>query len=285
MSHQSSRFDINDVLDCMRTDVPAASADAKRRVSMRLADSLTALAAQGESAESDDAMVADDDASPSSSIDLSQSSNSSSLVSAAQPAGKAAQWLGAIMARPVTWSLAMFSVGAACGAGIHAAISAPATIVTMTSRTPAPLETPRPAGRGASGDDRGPSATRDEPGAVGGTEAALPESPLLSSAAAPSGRARTSGHAAGLAAQQALLDEARKALAQGDDSAALRAIELHTRRYPESVMIEEREALAIKALVGKGRNAEARSRGERFRARFPRSLLMSSIDETLGTIP
>jgi hypothetical protein len=62
-------------------------------------------------------------------------------------------------------------------------------------------------------------------------------------------------------------------------------VELHARRYPDSVMIEEREALAIKALVGQGSLAEARARGERFRARFPRSLLISSIDETLGTIP
>jgi len=90
---------------------------------------------------------------------------------------------------------------------------------------------------------------------------------------------------AGLAEQQALLDEARSALARGDDGAALRAVELHARRFPDSVMIEEREALAIKALVGKEKFSEARSRGERFRARFPRSLLLSSLEETLATIP
>jgi outer membrane protein assembly factor BamD (BamD/ComL family) len=107
------------------------------------------------------------------------------------------------------------------------------------------------------------------------------------SVAAAAGRgARTGGnHEASLAAQQALLDDARTAVARGDETAALRALELHARRYPDSVMVEEREALAIKAFVAKGKYAEARARGDRFRTRFPRSLLLPSIDETLSTIP
>jgi hypothetical protein len=298
MSHQSSRFDVDDVLDCMRTDVPTGSAAAKRRVSMRLAGSMAALAKRPESGENDasqgetdspatgDDVNLDGNPSPSNLTDLSVSSGPSSLLSA--PTSKAAQWLGPMMARPVVWSLAMFSVGAACGAGIEAAIMRhrAAPDVSVTARANAALEARAPEKGVASVDSRANSARDGQgPGKVEAVELAMPEATPLqaTSAPAPAGRAR--GHNASLAAQQALLDEARTALARGDDGAALRAVEQHVRRYPDSVMIEEREALAIKALVGKGNYAEARVRGERFRARFPRSLLMSSIDETLGAIP
>jgi hypothetical protein len=299
MSHESSRFDVNDVLDCMRTDVPAGSADAKRRVSMRLTASMAALATRAESDESDvahgetratgnDANV-DGDPSPSNLTDLPVAPGSSSLLSVARPTSKIAQWLGPMMARPVVWSLAMFSVGAACGAGLHAVVTRhrAAPDVGVAARVNASRETSGPqTGTPVDGPAIG---ARDEraSGALEALELALPESTPTTapSAVAAAGRARTNGHGASLAAQQALLDEARTALARGDNSAALRAVELHARRYPDSVMIEEREALAIKALVGQGSLAEARARGERFRARFPRSLLISSIDETLGTIP
>ena len=88
-----------------------------------------------------------------------------------------------------------------------------------------------------------------------------------------------------LAEQQTLLNQARAALAKGDYLAALQAVELHGRRYPNGIMTEEREALAIKALAGKGNYGDARARGARFRERFPHSLLLASIDEILATIP
>jgi hypothetical protein len=55
--------------------------------------------------------------------------------------------------------------------------------------------------------------------------------------------------------------------------------------YPQGVLVEEREALAVKSLAALGRFAEARARGERFRARYPRSVSLASVDATLATLP
>jgi outer membrane protein assembly factor BamD (BamD/ComL family) len=88
-----------------------------------------------------------------------------------------------------------------------------------------------------------------------------------------------------LATQRALLDAARAALGGGDSAGALAALDTHERRFPNSVLSEEREALAIKALAGAGRLAEARARGARFRSRYPNSIMRPAIDATLATIP
>ena len=82
-----------------------------------------------------------------------------------------------------------------------------------------------------------------------------------------------------------LLNRARAAFAAGDYGAALAAVVSHAKRFPSGRLEEEREALAVKALVGAGRYDEAQARGARFRARFPRSFLAPTIDEALGTIP
>jgi hypothetical protein len=100
-------------------------------------------------------------------------------------------------------------------------------------------------------------------------------------AAIGSGRAAS----ASLAAQQILLDEARGALGRGENDAAWRAIATHERRYPDSLLGEEREGLAIKVLVASGRYAEAQQRGARFAERHPHSLLLPAIRDSLQTIP
>jgi hypothetical protein len=88
-----------------------------------------------------------------------------------------------------------------------------------------------------------------------------------------------------LSAERELLDRARSAFAAGDPAATLASVNLHARRFPNGRLEEEREALAVKALVDAGRYDEARARGARFRIRFPRSFLSPTIDEALGTIP
>ena len=87
---------------------------------------------------------------------------------------------------------------------------------------------------------------------------------------------------ANLADQQALLDQARAALGNGDAPAALEAVRAHAARFPESVLAEERAAIAIKALAHLGRRAEARTRLELFENRFPRSPLLPSLRTTVG---
>jgi len=88
-----------------------------------------------------------------------------------------------------------------------------------------------------------------------------------------------------LAAERILLDSARSAFASGDADRALVAIEEHMRAFPRGVLTEEREALAVKALVMAGKYDEARARGELFRHRFPTSVSLRSVESSLTSIP
>jgi len=88
-----------------------------------------------------------------------------------------------------------------------------------------------------------------------------------------------------LAEQQALLDVARASFARSDYTATVRTLAVHSARFPKSALAEEREALQIKALAGTSRMQEARTLATRFRARHPQSLLLPSIQDSVGAIP
>jgi hypothetical protein len=88
-----------------------------------------------------------------------------------------------------------------------------------------------------------------------------------------------------LAAERTLLDVARTALARGNGGDALAAAVRHEKRYPTGALTEEREAMAIQALVLLGRQDEARARGASFHQRFPGSVLAPALDSALGAIP
>jgi hypothetical protein len=120
-----------------------------------------------------------------------------------------------------------------------------------------------------------------------------PPQPIASAApsAAPTPRAAPTRadpptiDARGLAAERMLLDAARAALAHGAPDEALAAVDRHAATYPHGALREEREALAVKALAAAGRSAEARARGEHFRAEFPRSVSLASVNATLASLP
>lgn len=101
--------------------------------------------------------------------------------------------------------------------------------------------------------------------------ASLPDAPrpVASQRAAPSSEALSSR---GLAAERALLDVARSALARGEAGEALAAASRHARDYPDGALVEEREAIAVKALVALGRKEEARTRVRLLEQRFPGGL-------------
>jgi hypothetical protein len=88
-----------------------------------------------------------------------------------------------------------------------------------------------------------------------------------------------------LAAESAILDVARAALARGEPDQALVAVERHTSSFPRGVLREEREALAVKALVLAGRGEEARARAAAFRTRYPESFFLPAIESSLRTLP
>ena len=76
-----------------------------------------------------------------------------------------------------------------------------------------------------------------------------------------------------------LLRQARAAVARMDFATALVPLGELGRRFRNGHLAEEREALRVKALVGLGRTDEARRAALTFEARFPRSVLLSAIDQ------
>lgn len=77
-----------------------------------------------------------------------------------------------------------------------------------------------------------------------------------------------------------LLESAQRSLAR-DPAEALRLAELSARYHPSGDFVPEREALAIQALLGLGRRAEAQARFERLERRHPRSAVLSRLEELL----
>lgn len=191
------------------------------------------------------------------------------------------------------WLIGMFALGAGVGAGATAVLDrdetprvvyvdriitarpakvadAPALRAETASPEPTPLR--RPAEPEQSSAKIAPlGKPRLAPG-ESKTQESAPTAPVESPSTSP----------ANLAEQQALLDQARAALGNGDGPAALEAVRAHAARFPESVLTEEREAIDIKALAHLGRRAEARARLELFESRFPRSPLLPSLRTTAG---
>jgi hypothetical protein len=92
----------------------------------------------------------------------------------------------------------------------------------------------------------------------------------------------TPSSAAGLlAAEQALLDPARAAIARGDGRGALARLALHEHRFANGALAQEREAMTIRALVLAGDRDSARRRADTFQTRYPGSLLWPMITATL----
>ncbi len=85
-----------------------------------------------------------------------------------------------------------------------------------------------------------------------------------------------------LADERTLLEVARTALARDDTAGALQALRAHEARYASGRLVEEREALVVVALVHAGRRGEAEARAREFRARWPDSLLLPSVDAALA---
>jgi hypothetical protein len=88
-----------------------------------------------------------------------------------------------------------------------------------------------------------------------------------------------------LTAERALLDRARAFLEQGDAPAALRATREHERRFASGMLAQEREAIAIRALLILDQTREARVRLEQFRARHPGSVLLPMLEAQMAAPP
>jgi hypothetical protein len=85
--------------------------------------------------------------------------------------------------------------------------------------------------------------------------------------------------------ERSILEQARAALARGNSAAALDAIERHQRDFPDGDFAEEREALAVQALVAARDYDAARQRGEKFKTRFHNSILLPVVKAALADAP
>jgi hypothetical protein len=206
--------------------------------------------------------------------------------------------VGAAAAAPV----ALLAKGPLVGVGLGAVLGASLTAYVVTgpaSRPPRPA--PAAVTEHAAPSRRVPSPPPAPPALAPAEAVATPAAPApaprrakaaveakaapaapSSAEAMPAPAGTTTGV---LAAEQALLDPARAALARGDGAAALARLDAHERRFPAGSLSQEREAMAIRALVLAGDRDGATARAARFRSRYPGSLLGPVIDATLRARP
>jgi hypothetical protein len=113
----------------------------------------------------------------------------------------------------------------------------------------------------------------------------LPSAPVPTVAKSVKPASEPVPSARGLAAERALLDIARSDLARGEASAALDAAERHRREYPDGALVEEREAIAIKALVALGRKDEAAQRLAHLEKTHPNSMVLRAAKKAVSGAP
>jgi hypothetical protein len=88
--------------------------------------------------------------------------------------------------------------------------------------------------------------------------------------------------------ERALVDRARVALRRGDAHGALVALMEHERRFPEGVLAEDRDRLAVESLVQEGRIDAARSRIARYLREHPSGAhrrALEDLDASLAASP
>lgn len=190
-----------------------------------------------------------------------------------------------LLSRPLLLASTTFALGLAGGALIHSvydrSVAEPPrverVVVRETVEVPAPVVAPAPVAPvpveiAAPPPVRPRHAARDEE--------RRPDAGVRHDAEADVARRDTD-----LAAERALLEMARTALGRGQGGAAIEALEKQARQFPRGRLVEEREVLLVQALAQAGRTKEARERGDRFRQRFPHSLLLPAVDAVLKSAP
>ncbi|MDC0676257.1 hypothetical protein [Sorangium atrum] len=139
------------------------------------------------------------------------------------------------------------------------------------------------AGRGAARAPSSATAPRDELLPRASTAAPRAGGAAIPSPGAPSGDAPASASppSAGAAETEVqLLHRAQDALAADAGSSFALTVE-HARRFPTGALAQEREIIAIRALLALGRAAEARARAASLLERFPGSAYRGRL-ESLG---
>jgi len=140
----------------------------------------------------------------------------------------------------------------------------------------APLATASlPVASAAPGGGRSSDAADAAPGGGRGPDAAR---------AASAGGRSSDAAAASIETEAALLQRARQALVS-DPSRSLALVEQHRRLYPRGMLSQERELLAVKALVALGRADSARSRADAFVTAYPGSAYRDRVESVARPAP
>jgi hypothetical protein len=174
---------------------------------------------------------------------------------------------GALGAKAVALAAATFVAGGVLGGVVVAAWRPPSAprIAYVERTSPAPSPTT--------------AIAAAEPPVVAPVASTAPV------AEAPRGVLRPPDAGDALAAERLLIDDARSRLVSGDPQAALARLQEHARRFPRGRLAEDREALAVQALVQSGQYDAARRRARELRSRWPESVYLPAVDTTLRSIP
>ncbi|CAN5893590.1 hypothetical protein BH11MYX4_BH11MYX4_60880 [soil metagenome] len=111
----------------------------------------------------------------------------------------------------------------------------------------------------------GASASTRELASAAPTASVVPTSATSATTTATTNRVVESPEA-----EVKLLERAQDALRTRPDEALALCAD-HVKRFPSGMLVQEREVIAVEALVKTGRKDEARARADRFKARFPGS--------------
>jgi hypothetical protein len=121
------------------------------------------------------------------------------------------------------------------------------------------------------------SSANANPAATATPTTSASQTPLALRTDPPAAPAASSaGHEADSEVQ--LLQSAQEALRDNDPDDALALAAKHARRFPNGFLAQEREVIAIEALMKKNRTAEARARAAAFAQKYPHSGHQRRID-------
>lgn len=195
------------------------------------------------------------------------------------------------LAGRVTKVMSLLLVGAVGGAGVHAVLREPAplAVVAPTSDTPRPIATSK-----AMATPPG-APTILAPSVAPAVTPPVPRSPVRpgahlrwalradegSSASTYAAREAPLTRDQKLAAERALIERARSALARGEPDDAMEAIARHEREFSGGQLVEERRALEVLVLVARRETERALARATEFRQAYPASMLLRTIDQAV----
>jgi hypothetical protein len=212
--------------------------------------------------------------------------------------------LAALAASTAAKSIVAVAIVGGAGLGVVAlrSPSQPVPIATVAHASP-PLHAPQSIEAQARVPEAPVAPSRHEaPVVIRGTSAAArasapkPSSAARNAGARPSAVASSANEADGrareapaesrvasrLAEESAAVLAIRKTLLAGDAVESLRMLDRARAAFPSGALVEEREALAVRALVASHQNELARKRGEAFMRAFPRSPHASEVRAVLG---